>query len=349
MSRILPEPVRPGFVDCYSATFEGPGAQGIEAYAQVLRPSFDFAIPAYAEGDTFSARAEVCFLPDIVVSRALSTASRLSRTAETIAARGTDQILVFCYTSGHFDMTAGGRTRRVEAGEMAFVDLSQDVVIEAPLVDNIGLAIARSQLGTRVPAIHRAHGFVRADDAMSRLLRSTMATIIANARTMTLVDARGVADATLQLVATCLQPVSQQLVETGSNTASLVGLKAHIEERLLDPTLGQQALLDAFGITRSTLYRLFEPLGGVTGYIARRRLHYAFRQLADSRQAPEPVSKLATRLGFSHPSAFTRAFKEVYGLSPRQVQALRETARDHDYPLLTSAEPMRYFRPLEPS
>jgi AraC-like DNA-binding protein len=348
-SRVLPEPVRPGYVDCYSAQFTGPGPQGIEAYAQVIRPSFDFALPDGAEATTFSARAEVCFLPDIVVSRASSTASRMSRTTETVAARGTDQVLVVCYRSGYFDLTAAGRTQRVLPGELAVIDLMQEVTIEAPLVDNVGLAIARPQLEKYVPSVHRAHGFVRPDDALSRLLRANMETIIANAATMTLADARGVSDATLQLVAACLQPLSRQLAETGSITTSLAAIRAYVEERLLEPELSQQTLLDVFGITRSTLYRLFEPLGGVAGYIARRRLDYAFRQLSDTRRPPEPVSKLAARLGYTHPSAFTRAFKDAFGLSPRQVQSLRDTARDQEFPLLTSNEPMQYFRPLEPS
>lgn len=345
---MLPEPVRPGYVDCYSASFEGPGAQGVEAYAQVLRPSFELELPADAAPGAFSAEAEVCFLPDLVVSRARSTGCRLVRTAETIAARGTDQMLVVCYVRGHFDLMTDGAVRRVEPGELAVIDLSQEVTIAAPQVDNLGLAIARPQLEKYVPSVHRAHGFVRPDDALSRLLRSSMETIIANAATMTLVDARGVVDATLQLVAACLQPLSRQVTETGSNTASLVALKAHIEERLLDANLGQQALLAAFGLTRSTLYRLFEPLGGVAAYITRRRLDYAFRRLSDTRLPHEPVSALAARLGFSHPSAFTRAFKDAFGLSPRQVQALRETARDHQYPLLISGEPMQHFRPLGP-
>jgi len=38
-----------------------------------------------------------------------------------------------------------------------------------------------------------------------------------------------------------------------------------------DPVLGPQALLDKFGITRSTPYRLFEPSGGIAAYIAKRR------------------------------------------------------------------------------
>lgn len=347
VNRVLPEPVRPGFVDCYAARFEGHGPEGSEAYARVLRPSFDFEIPPEQGEAPFEATAEVCFLPDIVVSRARSTASRLRRSAATIAERGTDQILVFCYTSGSFEMTAAGRTRRVAAGELAFVDLASEVVIEAEAVDNVGLAIARPRLQARVPFLQHVHGFVRPEDALGRLVRSMIETTLANAGTMTLVDARGVSEAMLQLVGACLEPLARPFAEVSGNTSSLLAIKAYVEEHLLDPGLGQQALLDAFGLTRSTLYRLFEPLGGVTGYIARRRLHHAFRRLTDTGAPNEPVSKLAAEFGFSHPSAFTRAFKEAFGLSPSQVQRLKTQIRDQEVPLLTSAEPLQYFRPRQ--
>lgn len=347
MNRLLPEPSRPGFVDCYAARFDGHGPEGSEAYARVIRPSFDFDIPQDARHLPFSARAEVCFLPDIVASLAQSTASRLSRGAATIAERGTDQILVFCYTSGSFEMTAGGRSRRVAAGELAFIDLAQEVTIEAPAVDNVGLAISRSRLQARLPFLQQVHGFVREDDALARMVRSMIETILGNAATLTLVDARGATEALLQLVSACLEPLARQGAQASSNTSSLLEIKAYVEAHLLDPGLGQQALLDAFGTTRSTLYRLFEPLGGVTGYIARRRLHHAFRRLTDTGAPNEPVSRLAAEYGFSHPSAFTRAFKEAFGLSPSQVQRLKEHARDQEYPLLTSAEPLQFFRPRQ--
>lgn len=348
MTHLLPEPARPGFIDCYSAQFLPEDPTAVAAYADVLRPSFDFEIPAASAGRPFFASADVYFLPDIVVSRARSSASRLTRTAETIAARGTDQVLVVCYTSGSFDFTIAGKTRRVAAGEIAFIDLSQPVMIEAPEVDNIGLAISRRQLESRVVALNRAHGFVRPDDALARLLRGTVQAVAMTAPSLTVGDARGVAEALLALVATCLEPLSRTLVDTGGNTASLLALKTYVEEHLLEPGFGPQSLLDRFGITRSTLYRLFEPLGGVTGFIAQRKLQLAFRRLSDARYPREPVSRLAAELGFSHPSAFARAFKEAFGLSPSQVQALKAQSRDQEVPLMTSAEPMRYFTPVDP-
>jgi len=343
MSRSLPTS---GLIECYEAAFPATDPQSAAAYSTLLMAAFDFEIPAEASGLPFAASTEVFMLPDITVSWAKITASRFTRTMRTVAARGTDQILVVCYRNGHFDMTTGGRTRRVEAGEPAFIDLSQEITIEAPLVDNISLAISRRRLEAMVPYLDAAHGFVRPRDPLSALLIGMLEGIAAAGPGIPVVDARGIAEATLQLVVSCLEPLSRQSAEAGRNTLSLAAIKAFVEQHLLEVDLGPKTLLEAFGVTRSTLYRLFEPLGGVSAYIARRRLYHAFRLLSDTRTPRGRISKLSEELGFSHPSAFTRAFKEAFGLSPKDVQALAEHSREQDVQLMTSLEPMKYMRPL---
>lgn len=333
-------------IDCYSAEFHADDPAGPLSYADVVRSSFDFDIPEFAAAEPFAAQCQVFFLPDLTVSWTRTTASRFTRTARTIATQGTDQILVVCYASGWFDMTVEGTTRRVQAGEVAFIDLTREVMIEAPRVDNFSLAISRPCLEDGVAFLDGVHGYVREDDALSRLLRGAMEGIVRNGSELSVVDARGVSEAALRLVVASLAPLARHYVETSRNTVSLVTLKAFIDRHLLESALGPQLLLDAFGITRSTLYRLFEPVGGVSGYIGQRRLAYAFRRLSDTRYPRERISKLAAELGFSHPSAFTRAFKDSFGLAPKQVQALAEHSRGQQIPLVTSDEPMRYFRPL---
>ena len=339
----------PATVACYSADFPEGGPHGPADFAKVIVSTFDFEVPDYAADEPFSASAEIVLLPDVTVSRASSTAGRYTRSVKAAAALGTDQILAVCYTSGHFDMTIEGKTQRVDAGEVAFIDLSREVVIEAPRVDNVGLAVSRRRLEALVPFLEGAHGLVRPHDAMSRLLRGTIENTLAIGPTLPVVDGRAAAAAIIQLVAGCLEPLSRRSVEAGRNTVSIVAMKSFIEQHLLDPNLGPAALLDTFGITRSTLYRLFEPLGGVSAYIAQRKLHHAFRLLSDTRYPRGRISKLATELGYSHPSVFTRAFKEAFGLSPKDVQALAGQSREQEVQLLNSPEPLQYLKPVEAS
>lgn len=336
------------FIDCFRAEFPESEPQSAASYASILAHAFDFEIPSYAAATPFSATSDIFCLPDVTVSRSRSTASRFTRTTRDIAARGTDQILVVCYTSGYFTITTPGRATRVEAGQLAFIDLSQEIVIEAPAVENVSLAISRRKLETMVPFLDDAHGFIRGPDTLSQLLRGMMEEIATLAPTMPVVDARPIAGAIIQLAAACLEPLSRQQVDPnlGRSTVSLVSIKAFVERHLSDPTLRPQTLLEEFGITRSTLYRLFEPLGGVSAYINRRKLLYAFRLMTDTLQPPQRISQLAYNLGFSHPSAFTRAFKDVFGMLPKDVRALAVEAKEREIELMTSPDAMKYLKPI---
>ncbi|WAP71367.1 AraC family transcriptional regulator [Jiella pelagia] len=78
------------------------------------------------------------------------------------------------------------------------------------------------------------------------------------------------------------------------------------------------------GLSRSTLYRLFEPFGGVAAYILERRLEQAYRALGDSRDL-RLIGTIAHGLGFAGESQFSRSFRQRFGRTPSEVRRL---ARD---------------------
>lgn len=338
------------FIDCYKAEFPEGNSQSAASYGKMLSPVFDFDVPTFAREEPFFARSHIYVLPDVTLSRVRTAASRFTRTAKTIAERGTDQILVVCYTRGSFTMTTAGNSKQVEAGHLAFIDLSQDITIEAAAVENISLALSRRRLEAMVPFIDDAHGFIREPGPLSQLLRGMMENIMAMGPTIPVVDARAMANAIIDLAASCLEPLSHQQVETksGRSAVSLVAIKTFIEQRLSDAELRPQTLIDEFSVTRSTLYRLFEPVGGVSAYITQRKLHRAFRIITDTLQPRRRISQLAFEFGFSHPSAFTRAFKDMFGLSPTDVQMLAAQSKERDVQLMVSPELMKYLSPIEP-
>jgi AraC-like DNA-binding protein len=337
------------YIDSYKFDFPGGDPESPNYFKKVMQSIFELEVPPpSAESAQFFAQAEIFALPDVTVSRARTGASRLKRTIKTIAEWANDQILVVCYTRGHFTMESGGRIRRVEAGDMAFIDLSQEVTIEAQAVDNISLAISRRRLEAIIPFLDDAHCFVREQGPLTAVLRGMMEEVLAKGPTITVVDARAIGSAIIQLAGACLEARSRQQVEgsPGVSIGSLVSLKATIERRLEDPELTPQALINEFGIARSTLYRLFEPLGGVSTYITERRLHYAFRLIVDPQQPRQRISQMAFKLGFSQPSAFTRAFKELFGLSPKEVRTLAGQSKEREVELLADRDVLQYLSPI---
>ncbi|KWT72988.1 Transcriptional regulator, AraC family [Hyphomicrobium sulfonivorans] len=336
------------YIDCYRFDFPASDPQSPDLYQKLMQPVFEFEVPNCHTAAPFFASAEIYALPDVTVSRSTTGACRFKRTIKSIAQSANDQILVVCYTSGHFTLEADGQTRRVEAGEVAFIDLSQEVVIEAPSVANISLAISRRKLEAMLPFLDDAHCFVREQGPLTAVLLGMMEEIIALGPTIPVVDARAIAGSVIGLAAACLEMLSRQQVERGSagGIASLVSIKAAIGQRIADPELSPQALLDELGIARSTLYRLFEPMGGVSAYITERRLHYAFRLMVDPLQPRQRISQLAFKLGFSHPSVFTRSFKDRFGMSPKDVRALAAQSKASEVELLASPEVLQYLSPI---
>ena len=89
-----------------------------------------------------------------------------------------------------------------------------------------------------------------------------------------------------------------------------------VDARLLDPDLCAETLRTALGLSRSSLYRAFRPVGGVQAYIRQRRLENARDVLAE-RAGPRPtVSEVAHSHGFASDSHFSRAFRKMFGYPP---------------------------------
>lgn len=94
----------------------------------------------------------------------------------------------------------------------------------------------------------------------------------------------------------------------------------YIESNLMMPELGPSRLAKEFGVSRSQLYRMFEPMGGVLTYIRDLRLRRALTYLQDPQRANERVSDIAFELGFLDMAHFSRLFRKTYGMSPRTLR-----------------------------
>lgn len=124
------------------------------------------------------------------------------------------------------------------------------------------------------------------------------------------------------MITACIAPTPDRLAEAGEEIAFTVLERARriIQRDLFLPGLGPDSLCRQLGISRSKLYRLFEPLNGVGRYIQRRRLLAAYEALSDSLSA-RSVGELAELLCYSDAAALSRAFRNEMGRSPSDVRA----------------------------
>ncbi|MEL6723876.1 MAG: AraC family transcriptional regulator [Pseudomonadota bacterium] len=100
-----------------------------------------------------------------------------------------------------------------------------------------------------------------------------------------------------------------------------------IEKNLERPDLSTSVLLDQFGVSRATLYRMFEPLGGVRNYLTERRAASALFDISKGGAQRGFVLAACERWGFSSPANFNRTIQRLFGNSPKALLTASEMAR----------------------
>jgi len=104
---------------------------------------------------------------------------------------------------------------------------------------------------------------------------------------------------------------------TAIEMTMLERIQRHISSRLDSPDLQAEALSGLFGISRTRLYRLFEPLGGVARYIQEQRLGRAYAELSNPALNHRRIYEIAFGLGFSSEAHFSRIFRSTFRRSAR--------------------------------
>jgi len=99
-----------------------------------------------------------------------------------------------------------------------------------------------------------------------------------------------------------------------ARTAMFASARRYIDAHLGQADLTIDKVLAVSQLSRPTLYRLFEPEGGLAAYIRNRRLREAADEL--HRYPHRPVIEVAYGLGFNSASDFNRAFRRAYEMSP---------------------------------
>lgn len=115
---------------------------------------------------------------------------------------------------------------------------------------------------------------------------------------------------------------------------ALSRIQGYIAANLRSPALCASDICRAFCVSRSSLYRLFDELEGVGGYIRGQRMEAVRRALEAG--DPRPINVIASDFGFLDASGFSRAFKVYFGCAPSDVRAAGRAGRP---PLLSLPRP----------
>jgi AraC-like DNA-binding protein len=234
-----------------------------------------------------------------------SSALAFDRPPSLVASGGLDHALVQLYVEGGFTGLADDRPVTVEPGDIVIFDLSRTLNTQASDFGNISL-----------------HGLVlRAEAPFTGVLASYLVALVERMPTLGPAEADVAAKATAALVTTILSAQEERGAPAGRAIASpFRKVSLEIDRRLRDSALDPDTLASALGMSRATLYRTFEAVGGVADHIRRRRLSIAAVAMAAPENQRRTLADIAFDSGFASESAFNRAFKLAFGLPPSQAR-----------------------------
>ncbi|MBK3745009.1 helix-turn-helix domain-containing protein [Paraburkholderia aspalathi] len=159
-------------------------------------------------------------------------------------------------------------------------------------------------------------------DGLGGLLADFLIALGHRLPTMTANEVPNLVEAIRTMVAACLIPTADRIAEAREpiDLTILERARLIILRDIYSPALSPANLCLQLGVSRSKLYSLFEPLGGVGRYIRRHRLLAAHQMLSDPSNM-RSIGDLAKSLCFSDAATFSRSFRNEIGCSPSDVRA----------------------------
>jgi AraC-like DNA-binding protein len=247
------------------------------------------------------------------------------RTPEMIAADGLDAYIVQFNIAGSHTGDFDGVRFSAGPGEVGICDLSRPMLLHSTAVKVLSTFLPRDQVKAVVPDIE-LHGMVL-DGNRAGLLIEHLTSVTRWFPQLIPETLPGITRATIELLGACLAMEAGRADFAVRESPVLLRARSYVEHNLLEPGLNPARISEALGVSRSTLYRLFEPLGGVTAYVWDRRLHLARAALLDPKRARR-ISEIAFQCGFSSEAHFSRSFRKAFNIRPSDLRSLQPSLSD---------------------
>jgi acetamidase/formamidase/AraC-like DNA-binding protein len=164
---------------------------------------------------------------------------------------------------------------------------------------------------------------VMAPGGFTEVFSRTLDSAARSLETLSVVEWTAVAQSLADLLPTFMRQLMAAATETGTATqaAILHRICQTIERRLDDPDLTPARVAQAEGISERYLQKLFEGTGSnFTHYLRERRLQRTWADLSNPAEAHHSISEIAYRSGFNDSAHFSRAFRNRFGLPPREFR-----------------------------
>lgn len=303
-----------------------PEAEAFSRYAELYGIGTDVS----RGSGPFRARVRAWRLKGLIIyDRALSGV--VHSRAERIARDGFDHFVISLVVEGRVTGGVASGFGAAEAGDVFIADTIRATRTEAHDARMITVSVARPIVEAALGSTTGLHGLVLRPP-QNLMLGDFLVSLVRRAGDLDPPALPGLSRALIEILGSIQAAGARPTSENRRLAFSRRELvERRIDASLADPNLSVETISAATGISRSTLYRLFDKRGGVARLIHRRRLA-ALRSALDAGEALSPA-ELARRFGFAGTAQMERLFREDCGqtiLAYRQMVAAAEPGGPDD-------------------
>lgn len=230
-------------------------------------------------------------------------------------ALGEHLLFVHRYVEGHIRGRIGDLNIDRGPGTVNIIDLASRVeCVQSPAVMQT-MFIHKTTLGYD-PDVHPPLSKFAIDHSVGRLLNALLADVFRDLLQHDVVNL-----AKLEQLKACLKMGMGTDPRRGDirrhvRDALRDLICAHIERNLENWGLSVGSLLKEFGVSRASLYRMFEDRGGVRQFISNRRLLNAVLDISNGPILRGDIAAAAEKWGFTTGANFNRAVRREFGVAP---------------------------------
>ncbi len=302
------------------STRELPAGEQIDAWRAWYDGLYDLVHPTEA-ASAFVATSTQWMMNGASVGRVAAPPLRAERTRRLVQRNPIDHWVVAIGTRARSRIAWHDTTLILEPQTPFLASLADPLSSERDADDRLHLYLSRDRFSHLAPTLDVARG-AAIEGPLGRLLHDYLVMLDQQLPAIPEADLPRLADAIGAMVAACIAPSPDRLREAADQVqhVRLEQARRTIRRHLHSARLGPDMLCRELGMSRSQLYRLFEHEGGVVRYIQRCRLMAVQAALTDPAGA-RPIAAIAEAHGFYDPSAFSRAFRREFGMSPGEARS----------------------------
>jgi AraC-like DNA-binding protein len=291
---------------------------------------FTDVMPPTRDAADFTVETTAWRLGPLVVTDSRLPARRQERSAHKIRTHQVDQYRLLLQKRGTLKLDADGRRVIVQPGQVVLSDMARPETCEADDGETVIVFVEREALDEVLPGRVDINGLVP-QGAIGAMLAATLKAAARHVADLGAPAAPSIASAILQMaVAAVAGSTGQSFAPVPPAEGTLLRRACrYIDAHVMDTSLGAASLCAALNVSRATLYRVFEPVGGVASHVREQRL----LRIHDLLAAPTGrlhLGRVAEDFGFKSQAHFSQLFRDRFGYPPSKVPA------DAPRPLSTS-------------